>query len=310
MQRSGNAARIVLVLSLIGGERTIIAQPPTDAGGAVANDAPQAGGAPPAAGAGTFPTRPAADKATVERGKKAYQTNCAYCHGEDARGGENGGTNLLRSEYLLKDKNGEVLRQFLLNKSETSHVGLREGVLKFAFTQGQASDIAAFVTDISAFVHDFKVSSRDPGRMRPATILVGDAKAGQAYFNTKCSACHSVTGDLKGIASRLTEPRTLQQSWLMPRVYGGRGGPAGPAGLPGVTVTVTQVGQTVEGKLVRIDDFEVTLTQADGKQRVFMRDHDNPKVEIHDPMQPHRDLLTQYTDKDIHDVTAYLVTIK
>ena len=315
MQRSGNAARIVLVLTLLGGGWTTIAQPPTDAGGAVANDAPQAGvgvgrqgeGGPPAGGAGTFPTRPPADKATVERGKKAYLTNCAYCHGEDARGGENGGTNLLRSEYLLKDKNGEVLRQFLLNKSETSHVGLREGVLKFAFTQGQASDIAAFVTDISAFVHDFKVSSRDPGRMRPPTILVGDAKAGQAYFNMKCSACHSVAGDLKGIASRLTEPRTLQQSWLMPRVYGGRGG---AAGLPGVTVTVTQGGQAMEGKLIRIDDFEVTLTQADGKQRVFTRDHDNPKVEIHDPMQPHRDLLTQYTDKDIHDVTAYLVTIK
>ena len=78
-----------------------------------------------------------------------------------------------------------------------------------------------------------------------------------------------------------------------------------------VTVTVTQGdGRKIEGRLGRIDDFMVTLTEADGTARSFRRDGPSPKVELHDPMQPHKDLLRVYTDKDIHDVTAYLVTIK
>ena len=124
-----------------------------------------------------------------------------------------------------------------------------------------------------------------------------------------------MTGDLKGIASRISDPRTLQQTWLMPVVYGARAGfgQGGSAAInvPPITVTVTLAGGAkVEGKLGRIDDFIVTLTDADGTARSFRRDGDTPKVELRDPMQPHRDLLTVYTDKDIHDVTAYLVTIK
>lgn len=287
----------------------LLAQNPPDAGGAVANDAPQAGGGGfNGGGFGTFPTRPPGDKAAAARGKKAYLTNCAYCHGEDARGGENGGPNLLRSEYLLKDRDGDVLRQFLLNKNETSHVGIREGVLKFGFTKGQASDIAAFITDISTFIHEFRVTSRDAGRIRPPTILVGDPKAGEAYFGAHCAACHSVTGDLKGIATRIGDPRTLQQRWLMPRVYGGRGAATSPRG---VTVTVTRSnGQVIEGTLGRFDDFIVVVTDANGEEHMIDRVSEKPKVEVHDPMQPHRDLLATYTDKDIHDLTAWLVTIK
>lgn len=289
------AAAIVAYLAAT----SLFAQGP--GGGAVANDGP---GAPPAqgrGGAGQFPARPPGDPAAIARGKSAYGTNCAYCHGADARGGDNGGTNLLRSEYVMKDKNGELLRQFLLNPSGNGHVGVREGVQKFNFTAEEASDIAAFI-------HEFRLSSRDPGRMRPPTIVVGDAKAGEVYFKAKCASCHSVTGDLRGIAAKYTDPRSLQQTWLMPVVYGGRGGPVTPSK---VTVTVTLMdGQKVEGRLGRIDDFIVTLTQADGTARSFRRDGDTPKVEVHDPMQMHRSLLAVYTDKDIHDVTAYLVTIK
>ncbi len=256
--------------------------------------------APPGGGAGVFPSRPPGDKAAIERGKKTYDTNCAYCHGEDARGGDNGGTNILRSDLVMKDQNGEVLRTFLRNPAETAHVAKREGIQKFDFTPEQAADLAAFI-------HDFRLSSRDPGRMRPPTIVVGDAAAGQTYFNAKCGSCHSATGDLKGIAGKYSDPRVLQQTWLMPAVYGGRGG----TGTKGVTVTVTQPdGRKVEGQLGRLDDFIVTLTETDGTFRSFSRDHENPSVEIHDPMKPHRELLPQYTDKEIHDVTAYLVTLK
>lgn len=285
----------------------LLAQGPPQTG-AVASDAPQAGVARTGS-ATSFPTHPPGDPTAIERGKKAYRTNCAYCHGDDARGGENGGTNILRSEFVMKDKNGEVLRRFLLNQGETGHSGVREGILKFDFTQGQASDLAAFVTDISAFIHDFTLSSRDPGRMRPPTIVVGNARAGELYFKAKCASCHSTSGDLKGIASRIPDAKTLQQTWLLPRTPGGRGGPAGP--LPGTTATVTQPdGQTIDGRLTRLDDFIVVLVTADGTERTFNRDRGNPKVEVHDPRQPHRDLLPKYTDKDIHDVTAYLVTLE
>jgi cytochrome c oxidase cbb3-type subunit 3 len=69
-------------------------------------------------------------------------------------------------------------------------------------------------------------------------------------------------------------------------------------------------GEKVEGRLVRIDDFLVTLGLADGTTRTFRRDGDALKVDVRDPLKMHRDLLAVYTDKDLHDVTAYLVTLK
>src|SRR5262249_47019914 len=104
----------------------------------------------------TFPTHPKSDAATLARGKQNYNTNCAYCHGEDARGGDNGGVNLLRSEVVMKDQNGERLRAFLLNESETGHAAAREGILKFNLTRAQANDRQAYLGDLSAFIHDFR----------------------------------------------------------------------------------------------------------------------------------------------------------
>jgi cytochrome c oxidase cbb3-type subunit III len=125
-------------------------------------------------------------------------------------------------------------------------------------------------------------------------------------------ACHSVTGDLKGIGTKFEDPKTLQDTFLMPG-GGGRGGFGGQtaSNVPPATVTVTpEAGPKVEGRLVRIDDFIATLTLADGMQRTFRRDGETPKVEIHDPLQPHKDLLRRYSDTDIHNLTAYLVTVK
>jgi mono/diheme cytochrome c family protein len=252
--------------------------------------------------AAAFPTRPKAAPDVLARGKAAYDTNCGYCHGADARGGEKGGTNLLRSDIAMKDADGSLLRQFLLNPTGTEHSGVREGPQKFDLSGQQAAEI-------SAYIRDFPLSSRDPGRMRPPTVLVGDAKAGAAYFAARCASCHSATGDLKGLAGRLSDPRTMQQTWLMP-IQPGRGGSARAAAHP-ITVTVTPPdGTKVEGTLGRIDDFIVTLTEADGTARSFRRDGDVPKVEMHDPMQQHRELLSVYTDQDIHNVTAYLATLK
>ena len=75
------------------------------------------------------------------------------------------------------------------------------------------------------------------------------------------------------------------------------------------TITLPS-GESIEGKLVRIDDFLVTLQLADGMERTFRRSGEVPKVVVRDPLKAHRDLLAQYSDSDIHDVTAYLVTLK
>jgi mono/diheme cytochrome c family protein len=249
---------------------------------------------PPLTGfAASFPQHPVADPAVVARGKALFGENCAFCHGVDARGGS-GGPSLIRSTIVLNDKNGELMTPVVQN-------GIGDKMPKVNLTAAQVSDVAAYV-------HSFRVSGYDASRQKPISILVGDAKAGEAVFQAKCGSCHSSAGDLKGFAAKFSDPRAMQQNWLMPAA--GRGG-AATLNVPPTTVTVTLAsGEKVEGRLVRIDDFDVTLAAADKSQRTFRRDGDNPKVEVHDPLQPHKDLLAFYTDKDIHDVTAFLVTLK
>jgi cytochrome c oxidase cbb3-type subunit III len=253
-------------------------------------------GAAPAVRPAAYPDRPPADPAVLERGKAIYGVQCNFCHGSDARGGE-GGPNLLRSELVLNDQKGELIGPVVQNgRGEMPKIGI---------TLDQIADVAAYV-------HSFKVGGYDVSRMVPPSILVGDAKAGEQVFKNRCASCHSVTGDLKGIATKVPDPKALQNGWLMPGGGGGRGGRGGPSpfNVPPTTVSVTVAGKKTEGRLVRIDDFIVTLVDADGAQKTFRRDGDNPKVEIHDPLQPHKDLLPKYTDKEIHDLTSYLVTIK
>jgi len=174
---------------------------------------------------------------------------------------------------------------------------------KFTLTDDQIADVAAFV-------HTFRAAGYDESRVKPPSIVVGDAKAGETFFASKCGSCHSTTGDLRGIATKIPEPRLLQQTWLLPGSGAGRGGPP-PVQVKPTTVTVTlPSGEKIDGRLDRVDDFVVALTMADGTRRSFSTNGDTPKVEIHDPLQPHKDLLRTYADQDIHNVTAYLVTLK
>ncbi len=142
-----------------------------------------------------------------------------------------------------------------------------------------------------------------------------NAGKGEAYFAATCSGCHSAAGDLKGIGSRY-DAFALQARWLQPRGgrgggRGGRGGPAPGSDRGAATVTVTLAsGQKVSGRLDWIDDFSVSLHDAAGEYHSFTREGNSPKVEVHDPLQAHTDLLPKYTDADIHNVTAYLVTLK
>jgi mono/diheme cytochrome c family protein len=257
------------------------------------------GGAPPQGGQGGFvayPQRPVSDPAAVERGKALFSVNCGFCHGPDARGGDSGGPNLMRSDVVLLDDKGERIGQVVMMGRPD------KGMPPFMFTPAQIGDIAAFL-------HSLPVSSRTGET--PVNIVVGNADTGRALFQAKCSSCHSTTGNLQGVASRYADPKILQQTWLLPGTGGNRGA-SQPRSAPPIGVTVSMAnGQKVEGTLNRLDDFMVSLRMADGTYRTFRTDGANaPKVELRDPLKGHRDLLTTYSDDDIHNITAFLVTLK
>jgi cytochrome c oxidase cbb3-type subunit III len=268
--------------------------------------APAAGGEPqavPAQGRGgrgagggsAFPQRPPQDPAAVERGKALFSVHCGFCHGSDARGATTG-PNLWRSVVVLMDKAGEGIGQVIREgRSE-------KGMPKIDLTATQ-------IADVVAFLYSLPVGGRDPARMRPESIVVGDPRAGEVYFQKTCSSCHSTTGDLKGLGSRIPDPRQLQQTWLMPGSGRGRGQPAADRKPLTAIVTLTS-GEKVQGTLNRVDDFIVSVTDASGATRTFKRYGETPQVEIRDPLEPHRQLVPGYGDADIHNLTAYLVTLK
>ena len=246
-----------------------------------------------------YPERPAVSPVILERGKVIYEQHCTFCHGRDARGGDGGGPNLLRSQLVLTDQKGELIGEVVRNG--------RPGtvMMPIALTPQQISDVADYI-------HSFRVGGYDVTRNPPVSIVVGNAAAGEATFKKRCASCHSVAGDLKGLATRIAEPQDLQTRWLMPSALSGRGRGAAASTLKPtmVTVSLPTTGQKIEGRLVRIDDFIVTLIGTDGLPRSFTRSGDTPKVEIVDPLKPHRDLLPTYSDAEVHDITAYLVTQK
>ncbi len=239
-----------------------------------------------------YPVRPVADPAVVARGHQIFSANCSFCHGSDARGGE-GGPNLIRSQIVLDDNNGEVIATVVQNG--------RPGMPKFDLTMEEISTIATFLHSIPVGGRAEATGTVDP--------LVGDPKAGEAYFNGagKCTTCHSISGDLAGIGAKYPDPRTLQGAMLS-----GEDPRRGEfSEVPRKTVTVTlRTGQTVEGKLYHIDDFIVSLTDADGNYHSYSRQGDSPRVVVKDPLQPHLDMLRTFKDDDIHNLTAYLVTLK
>lgn len=234
------------------------------------------------------------DPAAVERGQKAFVSTCGFCHGTHATGGEKG-PDLLRSVLVLDDENGESIGHVILKGRPD------KGMPKFAMTQQQIADIAAFL-------HNSIAAAADRDKYKILNIVTGDAKAGEAYFNGagKCSSCHSVTGDLKGVGAKY-EPVTLQDKILMPRDRWADSGSSKST----ITVTVTDAsGQSTTGTLLSIDDFVVALKDANGNYRSFTRRKDTPRVEIHNPLKAHSDMLTKYTDTEIHNLTAFLVTLK
>jgi cytochrome c oxidase cbb3-type subunit 3 len=259
------------------------------------------GGAGQGAGRGVTPTRfPTLDPDVIDRGRTVFVANCGFCHGPTAQGGD-GGPGLIRSLLVLDDEEGRQLGQFLKNGRPD------KGMPKFDRLSDQD------VGEIAAYLKSRIIYSAGRGDIRVESILVGDPAAGQTYFNGAggCAACHSPAGDLKGIGAKY-DAEVLQNRIVMPRE--GRGGAGGRESAPPVKPITATIklpsGETMTGELVRLTEFDVTIRDASGRQRSMYRTNGVPQVEVHDPVQAHIDLWPKLMDRDLHNLTAYLASLK
>ena len=229
----------------------------------------------------------APDAAAAERGGKLYQPNCAFCHGERATGAD--GPDLVRSTVVLHDEKGDLIGPVLLKGRAD------KGMPAFSALTGDQ------VRDIAEFLHLKVELAANRGTYHTLNVVTGDAKKGGAYFNGAggCNACHSPTGDLAHVASRYP-PEVLQNRFLWPGGFG--------SGVRRVTVTLPD-GETFSGTPKRLDDFTVSLTDASGNYHSWQRSN-GVQVALEDRLAAHRQLLGKYTDADIHNLTAYLVTLR
>jgi len=237
------------------------------------------------------------DSAGADRGRTVYAAECITCHGTQARGTDRG-PNVTRSTVLLRDRYGSELGPFV----KKGHM-LQSGRPGTSLTDAQ-------LQDLSHFLHQRlnEILAKGIGFFKPEGVLTGNATAGATFYNGegRCATCHAVTAsNLNGVGGRYN-PVDLQQRFLFPPRTGRGGANAAAA----VTVTVTPAsGGAVSGVLVQMDDFDVTLRDAGGTMRTFRR---TPalKVTKSDPLQAHRLLLDTISDKQMHDVVAYLATLK
>jgi len=287
------------------------AQAPPAQGAAPAGQPPagRAGGGQPAGGqrGGGRAVSPAAQRppetATpqtypeeqVTAGRGLFAAQCGFCHGRDGMGGETG-PDLTRSELVAADVRGDKIVPVIKNGRPEKKMP------PFNFSD---TDLAALV----AFIHDAKVKAGTlEGSRRTvdlADLQTGNAQAGQQYFNGPggCAKCHSPASDLAGVATRY-QGLALFQRMLNPA---GRGRGTSAPRLPEVTVTLAG-GQTVTGRLAYQDEFTIALTDSGGTNRSWPTSA--VKYKVDDPYEAHFAQLGKYSNDDVHNVLAYLQTLK
>src|ERR1700723_1080915 len=227
------------------------------------------------------------DKAAAARGGPLFQQDCAFCHGPQARGAE--GPSLITSDVVLGDDHGEHLVPFLKkgrpDKGMPSFASMADDQLK----------------DLAEFLHLQVEDVANRGTYHVLNILVGDPARGQAYVSANCMSCHTPQS-FDHIASKFRSPDQLQRSWVWP---------ARPADNSlAITATVkTADGATVSGRVTQVSDFRITLLDSSGQSHVIDRGP-GVYVEVKDPLAPHQTLVMTLKDDDMHNVTAYLETLK
>jgi mono/diheme cytochrome c family protein len=259
-------------------------RPQTPAGGRGAQASPAA--VPPPATA----TPQSYSPEQVRAGQPIFAAQCGFCHGRDAMGGETG-PDLTRAASVAADVRGDTLGPLVRNGRTDKGMP--------AFSLGEA-DLSAVV----AFIHDQKTKAESLTGGRRAVdvsdLQTGNADAGQRYFERACARCHSAGGDFKGLAKRL-EGLKLLQRMLYPALTDGAASRA--------KVTVTRAsGETINGTLAHRDEFTIALTDSSGSYRAFPAHQ--VKFSVDDPLQAHVEQLGKYTDDDMHNVLAYLQTLR
>lgn len=226
----------------------------------------------------------------VQRGQAQFQQSCAMCHGAKATGGI--GPDLLTSSVVLASKYHNLVNTVIQDGRPDRGMP--------AFPQLTATNIS----DIVAFLHAQaevmeKSGAEESEEDSLKKILTGNAEAGKAYFNGagKCATCHSATGDLAHIAEK-DSPGALQAAFIYPHNQN----------ATSTAIVTFSSGKKMTGKLVHLDAFYVAILDKDGWYRSWPLQ--NVKVQVENPLAGHLSLMHQYTDKDIHDVLAYLETLK
>ena len=225
--------------------------------------------------------------AEAERGGGLFLQQCSFCHGRDAGGGEDG-PDLTRSKLVAEDAGGDKIAPVIRNGR------MEHGMPRFNLSD---SEIAGLVSFIHA--QKIKAESQKGGRrgVDAADLQTGNVDAGKQYFNGagKCASCHSPTGDLSGIAARF-EGLKLEERMLYPRGAKSK-----------VTVTLAS-GQSLSGELAYLDEFTVAMRGSDGRYRSWRAG--DVKYTVDAPAEAHAELLGKYTDQDIHNLMAYLQTLR
>ena len=233
--------------------------------------------------------QPAIDKESAERGKKSFQQACGFCHGPDATGSR--APDLVRSPLVAHDKKGELIGEVIRNGRPD------KGMPAQALSDAQIADIASFL-HLRAL--ESLESSGVPSDYPVERLLTGNADAGKAYFEGAggCKNCHSATGDLAGVAKKYRAIE-LEAHMLYPE------GPKSTA-----TVTLAS-GEIVKGTVVHNDDFMIGVRGDSGWYRSFSKAPESKvKIEIHDPLEAHRKLLFTMTQTEMHNLFAYVNSLK
>jgi len=225
----------------------------------------------------------------AKRGQQQYAKSCAFCHGANGDGGAEG-PSLIRSALLRHDNNGELIGPVVREGRP------EKGMPAVPLTTAQIADTVAFLH--AELKRLDRTSPGKPSRdhFTLDLLLTGNAESGKRYFNGAggCAGCHSPTGDLAGIAKKFA-PADLQTRFLYPT-----------GKLPSATVTVAS-GAKVEGTLLQMDAFNVSIRDPDGWTHTWSLG--GVKVDVKDPLAAHRALLKTITNADIHNLFAYLVTL-
>jgi len=282
-------AAVICVTALLYGAGPVLTQEPPKEQRQGGQASPQGPKTSPQAGANL----PAYSPEQIQAGQALFAGQCSFCHGRDAAGGE-GGPDLTASGLVAQDVHGERIGPVVRNGR------LDKGMPAFAPTDEQLATIVAFI-------HDRKAKAKE-GRRRTVDVTdlqTGNAEAGMRYFNGAggCAKCHSPSGDLAGIAGKFQGLELLRRM-----LYPEERRAAGPTGqVPTATVTLPS-GQTVTGKLAYRDEFTIALVDASGWYRSWPTGQ--VKSAVTNPLEAHAELLKKYTDEDMHNVLAYLQTLR